>query len=302
MNFALMFNVLEGGVSEPIKWSKENFTPDRCIIVLDEMSQTVWLFHGSKQGLIAKRTALRQAESLKGHGFAVGKSIIGRDLKSIKEIDQRKIGREPETDKLNQEFQELLKKEYKEMDNFIVTFGPEEIPPVKEKPEPKPVSKPEPKMETKLEPKPVSKPEPKIEAKPEKKSMAKPEVKPISSATSKPINIPKIASEYEVKEEPLASVKSAELKTVKEEIKGIRESLLEEARVAFVIKAVIDIFPDIWVSKKSDGNYAIEMLDGPVCQFTIKEGTIKFSTNSFSSLNPSIKTEIQKKYVELSKL
>jgi len=110
MIFGLMFNVLPGGDSQPIQWGKENFTEDKSIIVLDESSQVIWLWHGSKQGLVARRTALRQAESLKGHGYTVGKSIIGRDIKEIREIDQRKIGREPETDKINQGFQEILGK------------------------------------------------------------------------------------------------------------------------------------------------------------------------------------------------
>jgi hypothetical protein len=90
---------------------------------------------------------------------------------------------------------------------------------------------------------------------------------------------------------------------VPEEIKPVAESPVEEARVSFVLKAVLDHYDDIWVSKKKDGSYAIEMMDGPLCQFTITEkGTIKFSANSFSGRSQNIKTEIQKKYVELSKL
>ena len=184
MEFALMFNVLEGGVVEPIKWGKENLIPERSIIVLDESSQSVWLWHGSKQGLVARRTALRQAESLKGHGYTVGKSIIGRDIKIIKEIDQRKIGRDPETDKLNGTFEELLTRTHQELDNFVVTFSTAEI-----KMEPKPISKPEPTISVKPEPKPVIKSEPK----PVIKSEPKPSVATTPSSSSKTL----IASEYD---------------------------------------------------------------------------------------------------------
>jgi hypothetical protein len=275
MEFALMFNVLEGGVVDPIKWGKENLLPERSIIVLDESSQAVWLWHGSKQGLVARRTALRQAESLKGHGYTVGKSIIGRDIKTIKEVDQRKVGRDPETDKVNQAFEEVLGRKYKEMDNFVVTFSTTGVAPTAIKAEAKPAPKPEPK--------PAPKPEP------------KPTVSPPAPSASKGA----VASEYE-SDEPLPSSVSAKVEPPK--LKKVVETPSEEAKVAFVLKAVIDHFSDIWVSKKSDGSYAVEMMDGPVCQFSIQEGTIKFSTNSFSGIKPNIKTQIQKKFVELSKL
>jgi len=61
-NFALMFKVLEGGLIDPIKWSKDGFLPDTSIIVLDEDSESVYLWHGVQQGLVARRTALRQAD------------------------------------------------------------------------------------------------------------------------------------------------------------------------------------------------------------------------------------------------
>ena len=301
MEFALMFNVLEGGVIEPIKWGKENLLPERSIIVLDESSQVVWLWHGSKQGLVARRTALRQAESLKGHGYTVGKSIIGRDLKSIKEIDQRKIGRDPETDKVNEAYEQILTRNHQELDNYVVTFSTAEI---------KVETKPAPKQEVKSEVKPVAKPEVKPVAKPEVKPVAKPEVKPVikpepkptmAASTSASSKTP-IASEYET-DEVLPSTKiNKDVKVELPELKKAIEAPNEEAKVAFVLKSVLDYFDDIWVSKKWDGSYTIEMMDGPVCQFSIKEGAIKFSANSFSGININTKTEIQKKFVELSKL
>ncbi len=281
-----MFNVLEGGVVDPIKWGKENLIPERSIIVLDESSQAVWLWHGSKQGLVARRTALRQAESLKGHGYTVGKSIIGRDIKKIEEVDQRKIGRDPETDKVNQAFEEVLGRKFKELDNFVVTFSTTGVE----------------AAETKVAAQPTPKPEPKPVSTPEPKPAITPEPKPVVSAPASTASKGAVASEYET-EEPLPSSKPPSDATVQlPELKKGEEKPTEEAKVAFVLKAVIDYFSDIWVSKKSDGNYAVEMMDGPVCQFSIKEGTVKFSNNSFSGINPNIKNSIQKKFVELSKL
>ena len=129
-SYGLMFNVLEGGVIEPIKWSKDNFMPETSIIVLDEGSESVYLWHGIKQGLVARRTALRQAESLKGHGYTVGKSILGRDIKYLKEIDARKVGKVPEDTKMNEDLQEILDRKFTELDNCIVTFQVGVVKPV----------------------------------------------------------------------------------------------------------------------------------------------------------------------------
>lgn len=274
MDFALMFNVLEGGVSEPIQWGKENLTNDRSIIILDESSLVVWLWHGAKQGLVARRTALRQAQSLKGHGFTVGKSIIGRDIKTIKEIDERKLGRDPQTDEENSELQDLLNRKFKNQENFIVTFSTSGVDTAVSKPKPTPVAKPEPK------PAPME----------SKKVLPKPIVKPFDDNPPSASKSVTTASEYDIKEP-----------STKGEV-VVGEKPLEEVKIAFVIKAVLDHYDDVWVSKKPDGTYAVEMLDGPVCQFSINEGMIKFTTNSFSSVSPTIKTEIKKKFVELSKL
>ncbi len=284
MDFALMFEVLEGGVSEPIKWNIDNLSPDKNIIILDEGSSCLYLWHGSRQGLVARRTALRQAESLKGHGYVAGKSIIGRDIKLLKEIDQRKIGRDPETTQLNEELQNILNREFKELDNFIITFdieGAKQVPI-------KAVSKPEPKP-TPLKPKPAPVPEVKVESIPVVKQEA-------------PVAVPhaiKHASEYNAK--PEISVKTETAPKV-DIVPEKKLDLDIQAKIGFVLIAITEFFNDIWVSKKDDGNYSVEHMDGKVCEFSISEGKIKFTSDSFSGISTNIKTEIQKKFVELSKL
>ena len=183
------------------------------------------------------------------------------------------------------------------MNNLIVTFDlvgaeklPQELSPTP-KPEPKPIT--EPKPLPKSEPKPISTPQP---LKPEPVKQA-----PSDSSTSSvaPINY---ASEYD-------DVKSKSppkpTPTPKEPPKTAVSSTLDmlaEARIAFVIKAILDHYDDIWVSKKDDGSYGVEMMDGPICTFKIRDSKISFTPNSFSGVATTIKTEIQKKFVELSKL
>lgn len=276
-DYALMFRVMEGGIVDPIKWSKENFMPDTSIIVLDEGTESLYLWHGVQQGLVARRTALRQAESLKGHGYTVGKSIIGRDIKEIKEIDARKIGKVPEDTQLNDELQTLLDKKFTQLDNFIVTFQPGVVKPVTATPK----VKEKPRVEAKPAPVPaVSKPI----------TPAKP------VTTAKPAEV---ASEYEVSE-PLPSIKP-ESKPAPA-IQVSEASLITDAKVSFVFSAILDHFDDIWISKKKDGSYSVEEMDGPICTFSIKEGAkINFTANSFSRIDPKIKKIIQKKFIELSK-
>jgi len=125
--FAIMFNVLPGGDIEPIKWSKDNLQPNKSIIVLDESTQTIFLWHGKKQGLVARRTALRQADLLKALGYSFENVIIGMDTKTVKEIDYGKVNEDPETEQLYRELEVILTKEYRELEGNIVTFQIKDI-------------------------------------------------------------------------------------------------------------------------------------------------------------------------------
>ena len=293
MDFAIMFQVLEGGVSEPIKWSKDHLTPENNIIILDEGSSSVYLWYGAKQGLVSRRTALRQAESLKGHGFSVGRSIVGRDIKTLREIDQRKIGRVPEIDELNDELQTLLNRGFKYLDDYTVTFDVDGDFPSAIKPTSKPVSTEAPK------PTPVA------------MSVNKPEPVVIKTQPAPVKDKMKRASEYDTEPDlpkktiPISSKKivSTPKPTEKQEIAPEPKlDLSVQAKIGFVLIGVLDHYNDIWISKKEDGSYSVEHMDGKVCQFSNFEGKIKFSSDSFNGISTNIKTEIQKKFVELSKL
>jgi len=291
-----MFNVLEGGVSEPIEWNKENLTADRSIIILDESNQIVWLWHGSKQGLVARRTALRQADSLKGHGYTVGKSIIGRDLKQIMEIDQRKIGRDPVTDEIYGNLENLLNQESKKLENYVVTFEMRGDEPLISKSieEKSFVSKP---IEKKVLAKEIESPINIIE-KPLPETIIK-ETPPAKSPTFKPTN------EYDLSEDTPKVIKTTPSEENEEKLPESEGTLTPalQAKIGFVLAGILDHYDDIWVSKKNDGSYSVEMMDGPICLFKVSEGAkISFSPDSFKGISTNVKLEIQKKFVSLSKL
>jgi hypothetical protein len=296
--FALMFNARPGGEIIPVKWGKDNFVPDTSIIVMDEGSESLFLWHGVQQGLVARRTALRQAESLKGHGYSIGKSIIGRDIKSIKEIDARKVGKVPEDTQMNEELQGLLDRKFTELDNFIVTFQTGVAAPTPAAP--KVVETPKvmetPKVETKPAPEPVeTKPAPPpVTTKPTQSTVTSTSATPI---TAKPVNT---ASEYD-EAEPLPSIKPTSKPAPA--IQVSKSGLVTNAKIAFVFSAILEHFDDIWISKKKDGSFSVEEMDGPICTFSLKEGSkINFSAQSFNRVDPKVKTAIQKKFIELSKL
>ncbi|UCC20698.1 MAG: hypothetical protein JSV62_05280 [Promethearchaeota archaeon] len=279
-NYALMFEARPGGEIIPIKWSKDSFMPETSIIVLDEGSESVYLWHGVQQGLVARRTALRQAESLKGHGYTVGKSIIGRDIKYIIEIDARKVGKVPEDTKMNDNLQEILDRKYTELDNFIVTFQAGVAKPVA-------AVKTVPKVEAKPAPSPsVSKP-------------VEPVTTPAVSKPVSPVQVKEAGSEYDVAE-PMPSIKTETKPTPS--IKVSASDLVTDAKIAFVFSAILEHYDDIWISKKPDGSFSVEQMDGPIATFSIKGSKLNFTANSFSGVNPGVKTAIQKKFIELNKL
>ena len=271
MDFAIMFQVLEGGISEPIKWSKDHLTPDSNIIILDEGSSSVFLWYGAKQGLVSRRTALRQAESLKGHGFSVGKSIVGRDIKDLKEIDERKIGRVPDIDELNDELQTLLNKKFKVLDDYTVTFDVDGEFPSAVKSASTPVSTEAPKpAPIKTQPAPV-----------------KEVMKTVSEYDTVP-DLPKEDTPTSIIEPSIAPKPKLDLSI--------------QAKIGFVVIGILEHYNDIWISQKDNNSYSVEHMDGKVCEFSISEGKIKFSTDSFKGISTNVKNDIQKKFVDLSKL
>ncbi|MHA1254498.1 MAG: hypothetical protein ACTSPS_02745 [Promethearchaeota archaeon] len=122
MMYGLMFVVSKDGEVSPTKFGMTCFTPDRSVILLEEFSPAVWLWHGEAQSLIDRRIANRQAEALKGYGYRAADTVIGSKARTIYEIDQRKVGKDSETTRLNEEFQNILSMKTTPLDDNIVIF------------------------------------------------------------------------------------------------------------------------------------------------------------------------------------
>ena len=301
--FGLMFKVNIDGTVEPLPWSKEHFNDDNIIIVLDEYNQLVWIYYGKRNGIVTKRKAYRQADSLRGHGYTVGNSIIGRNLTKIIEIDQRKIERVPETTEAWNKLLKLLDIPHVKALGECVALGVSEpsagIPAGKPKPAPAPASPAAP--EPSLTPAPESQPAP---AAAPASTSTQPDV---PAETVQPTNIsqPRIepVDEYSGIEDEGGVADTSDTFSTSTEEKLARLDHIskeDELKAGILLMALLRNFADIYISKKGN-HFAIESLEGPICEFTVENGKIKFSGNSFQEVDPGMKKKIQQAFIELSK-
>jgi hypothetical protein len=321
----MMFDVGEGGIVDAIPWDAKNLQPNKSIIVMDEENLCVWLWHGKLRMLVPRRTALRQAESLKGHGYQAGNAIIGRGIAKIIEIDDRKVGSDPETTKYNEEFQAIIKREYKHIgDNVYVPGSPGDSAaepaadqkkkaneqPIKVAAPAKPTAEvkhvPSPDTSQKIEvvvscpPTEVPGLEQKVKDLEAKLKEAEKKVKDLEGALTKSNEKLKTAEGKNADLEKQLSEKPAAKPAA--DTKAKDPNLLLEVKKALAIYAVMDHYKDIWASKKSDGSIAMEQLDGRICSFTIEDGKVKFGEGSFAEVTPEIKDKIEQKFESLNSL
>jgi len=303
--FALAFVVSEAGECTEVNWSPDHFTDDKIVLILEELNNTVWLYYGKRMGLVKRRTALRQAESLRGHGYQVGKTIIGRQLEKIKEIDARMLDRVPEAKKDYEDLLALFDLPFRIVDGECVALNEsggdmESRPTLAPKTAaPKPVA---PKPAVALAPAP--KPAPKPAAAVPKPAIAKaPVPEPEQELAAEPEEVSAVNEYAGVEENAEAPAGAEEHFLTSAEVKlQAKESITkeDEVKAGSLIMSLLREFADIYINKKGN-HFKIESLEGPICDFTIENGAIKFSKVSFTGMDPGIKKKIQGTFVELLK-
>jgi hypothetical protein len=322
--FAIQFDVSEDGVCTEVVWSKDHFTDDKIILVLEEMNNLIWMFYGKKNGLVKRRKALRQGESLRGHGYQVGKTIIGRQLTAIKEIDARMIERVPEAKADWNSLMALFDLPHKKIEGECVAIGegaaaasvptkspaasrPASLPTTASAPAPKP-SAPAPTPA----PKP-SAPAPAPAVKPSVPAAA-PAPKAAASAPAPAVK-PSVPAAAPAPKAVASAPSAAEISAV-DDYAGIDENFQiaseakltgketitkdDEMKAGSLIMALLREFNDVYINKKGN-HFKIESLEGPICDFTIENGSIKFSKISFAGMDPNTKKKIQAHFVEILK-
>lgn len=270
-----MFECADDGTLTEIPFSKEPLSDDdKLVIVLDEVNNVVWAVYGKRKGIVPRRMALRQAESLRGHGYQVGRSIIGRQLESIKEIDARMLERVPDVKKDFDQLLSLFDMPFSLMEGECVTFNETEAP------APRPTSKPS-----------------------AAKFMAA--VEPEAEEAPVVEEMPEISEPSEVSRPPMetANENGDASFEVSAEVKLVANDTIspdDEKKAGCLVVALLREFNDIYINKKGN-HFKIESLEGPICSFTIEDGAIKFSKDSFSGMDPNMKKTVQAHFVSLMK-
>jgi hypothetical protein len=254
--YFIMFRAKEGGVIEPIPWDPSSMKANESIIIVDEENLVIWLWNGKGQTLIDRRTAFRQAESLKGHGYTIGNTIYGRGLTKVIEIDERKIGKDPETDNNYKQFKALMESTFTDAGNNVMskTIGGSGAAP-------------------KVEP---------------KKEQAKPEPSKLEA--------PKVEATPAKKTEPAVVAPKLEKKPESHGPSPAGGTHSDYALQGIFILSALDVFNDVFISKKSSGYYSMENLDSQICEFKVEGGELKFNDGSFEKIEPGKKEEILGKY------
>ncbi|MBD3188004.1 hypothetical protein GF325_14300 [Candidatus Bathyarchaeota archaeon] len=307
--FGIMFKVEVDGTIVPIEWSESHFNDENIIIILEEYNQLVWIYYGKQNGLVTKRKAYRQADSLRGHGYTVGNSIIGRNLSGIVEIDQRKIDRVPETTQEWEKMKKLFTLNHVKYSEECVALSEGDIPRVPErKPAPEPTPEPAPVSEPVAAPAPT--PEP---------ASPSPAVEPVPEPSLEPITPDPQTSNPPVESTPggapsnttaggegipivddYAGIEEGAFNHSQESLDGVDFiTKADELKAGNLIMAILRYSSDVYASKKGN-HFKVESLDGPICEFTIENGKIMFSKESFTEIPSNVKKNIQEAFVDLS--
>ncbi|HUX99402.1 MAG TPA: hypothetical protein VMV49_07595, partial [Candidatus Deferrimicrobium sp.] len=79
------------------------------------------------------------------------------------------------------------------------------------------------------------------------------------------------------------------------------EALLGEIKAAIVMTSVLSEYSDIFIGLKSEGGHKVFKLEGPeglICQFSLDQSKIQFLPGSWEKVDPTIKRNIQKLFIE----
>ncbi len=318
-SYTLMLEFSEGGTTTLLTWSKDTLKPDSIIFVIDENTGILWFWIGKANSLVKRRTAMRQADSLKGHGYQIGKNLYGRGIHTIIEIDDRKVGREEENTKSSKKFLELFDQPFYVAAEQVVVLGssacpatepafaptPKPTKPATPGPAPPPAPVPSPVMKPVATPVAAPTPVPKVTPTPVATSAPVPAFFSQPSATaSSPVPQPVVPVLPTVEH----SMTKARLEVPKILISAgapteVPPSPLDKGllKMGLVVIAVITQQPDVYVSKKTDGTYEIESMDGMICKFKQAGDNVQFTPDSFTKIAPAKAKAIQEWFLSHSK-
>lgn len=156
----------DSGEVAPVKLDISLVASENAVIVLDEYSDTTWVFIGRNVNMPTRMHALRMGKSLQKSGYKIGDTTIGMASDHLIEMLEKDDEDADVAANINS-FREALSKRWSFEDNFLA-YESGRAPPIAGAPEPTPEPIPEPVAEpTPVTPEPapaVAEPEPVIVA------------------------------------------------------------------------------------------------------------------------------------------
>ena len=132
----------DSGEVAPVKLDPTLVTSDNAVIVLDEYSDTTWVFIGRSVNMPTRMHALRMGKSLQKTGYKIGAITIGMASEYLIEMLEKDDSDADVAANINS-FRETLSKRWSFEDNFLA-YAATGAPAAAPAPAPEPVSAPTP--------------------------------------------------------------------------------------------------------------------------------------------------------------
>lgn len=291
--YVIMLQITSGS-SERLPYSMDSLADDRVVAVMDEIHKVIWLWMGSKTGLVQRRGAMRVAQSLKTYGHEIGPTIVGRNLEDVISVDAKKIfaGNDPLMKGRYEKIKELFDQDFNIEADVLAVYKSVSLD---DQPSYYGLSREQRDnlVQAAIDAPTVGDDDREIEQivgqyrpPPEKSS---PEI-PAAPIAPAPSSTPTSAT---VTPEPI------------EESAMGSDDLLGEVKASIVISSVLSELNDIFVSTIVDDSgkkeYFIENADGLVCKFLVDGSNIRFRPDSWELIDNNTKRTIQKVFIDRTK-
>ena len=293
--FVIMLEITSG-MSTRLPFALGSLKDDNIVAIMDEIHEVIWLWMGKNTGLVQRRGSMRAARSLKAYGHEIGPSIVGRKLNDVIDVRGDAVESDPDQKDRFEKILTLFNLEHSlKFDDVLAEYrglggGKSNIKyglTTEQRSE---------LVKAALAAPTAGDDTRKIE---QIVGDFRPPPPPESSTAAV---IPKYQPETSSVPVPKPSIQS---KILQPRI-AMDENTMGDIKAAILINAVLSEINEIFLGlkKNPDGSttYSIEGPNGEICKYTIKGSQINFSPRSWDNVDPKIKQDIQKIFLDQVKL
>lgn len=288
--FVIMLEITSG-MSKRLPYSMESLKDDNIVAIMDEIHDYIWLWMGKNTGLVQRRGSMRAARSLKAYGHEIGPSIVGRKLKDVLDVRGDAIETDPEQKQRFETILSLFSLNFSlKFDDVLAEYsgvgaGSSNI---------------------------------KYGLTTEQRSELVKAALAAPTAGDDTRKIEQIVGDFRPPPPPESSTatvvpkyqqQSSSVPIPKPAVQpgsSIDEALIGEIKGAILINSFLMKVKEIFLGykKNSDGSstYILEGPNGETCKYKIKGSNIDFLPGSWANVDPNIKQEIQKNFLDRVKI